>query len=156
MLKKAFLFSCLTGLRWSDMIKLKWGDINYSDTEFIWKIVFTQVKTKSREWLPITKQAYDILGVRGEDDTRIFKGLQYNVWSNRILAEWVLEAGINKHITYHCSRHSFATLLLTNGADIFTVSKLLGHKDLATTQIYGKIIDTKKNTAVDLLPNIGM
>ena len=156
LLKKAFLFSCLTGLRWSDMINLRWGDIIYSDSEFIWKIVFTQVKTKSREWLPITKQAYDILGVRGEDDSRIFKGLHYNVWTNRALAEWVLDAGINKHITYHCSRHTFATLLLTNNADIFTISKLLGHKDITTTQIYGKIIDMKKNTTVDLLPNIGM
>lgn len=156
MLKKAFLFSCLTGLRWSDMIKLTWRDITYSDTERIWKIVFTQVKTKSREWLPITQQAYNILGVRGEAANRIFKGLQYNVLTNKSLAEWVLEAGINKHITYHCSRHTFATLLLTNGADIFTVSKLLGHRDIITTQIYGKIIDTKKNTTVDLLPNIGM
>ena len=156
MLKKAFLFSCLTGLRWSDMINLRWGDIIYSDSELIWKIVFTQVKTKSREWLPITQQAYDILGIRGDDDIRIFKGLQYNVWTNRALAEWVLEAGINKHVTYHVSRHTFATLLLTNNADIFTISKLLGHKDIATTQIYGKIIDIKKNTTVDLLPNIGM
>lgn len=156
MLKRAFLFSCLTGLRWSDMIKLTWGDIMYSDIELIWKIVFTQEKTKSREWLPITQQAYDILGARGQAETRIFSHLRYGVSTNKALADWVLEAGINKHITYHCSRHTFATLLLSNGADIFTVSKLLGHKDIGTTQIYGKIIDTKKNTTVDLLPDIGI
>jgi len=154
MLKKAFLFSCLTGLRWSDINKLKWENIVYSDAESKWKIYFKQQKTQSIEWLPISEQAYNLLGAKGEGELRIFKGLTYGTWTNHILAQWVLDAGINKHITFHCSRHTFATLLLTNGADLFTVSKLLGHKDITTTQVYGKIIDSKKNTTVDLIPSL--
>jgi site-specific recombinase XerD len=67
---------------------------------------------------------------------------------------WVLKAGITKHITFHCGRHTYATLLLTYGVDIFTVSKLLGHKSIKNTQIYAKIIDKTKREAVNKLPQI--
>ena len=67
---------------------------------------------------------------------------------------WVIKAGITKHITFHCGRHTYATLLLTYGVDIFTVSKLLGHKNIKNTQIYAKIIDKKKREAVNKLPQI--
>ena len=60
------------------------------------------------------------------------------------LQQWVMKAGISKTITFHCPRHTYATLQLTLGTDIYTVSKLLGHKDLKTTQVYAKIIDEKK------------
>jgi site-specific recombinase XerD len=68
----------------------------------------------------------------------------------------MMKAGITKHITFHCARHSFATLQMTMGTDIFTVSKLLGHRDLKTTQIYAKIIDQTKVTAVNNMPNIAL
>ncbi|SDL70251.1 Site-specific recombinase XerD [Daejeonella rubra] len=155
-MKNAFLFSCLTGLRWSDINKLTWGEITFSEAESKWKILFSQQKTKQLQWHPISEQAYSILGKRGENDERVFKGLKYSAWHNFILAEWVLLAGIKKHITFHSGRHTYATLLLTHGADIFTVSKLLGHKDIATTQIYGKIIDSRKNEVIELLPDIGI
>ncbi len=67
---------------------------------------------------------------------------------------WIMKAGITKHITFHCARHTYATLLLTYGVDIFTLSKLLGHKNIKNTQIYAKIIDRKKREAVDKLPQI--
>ena len=54
------------------------------------------------------------------------------------------KAGIDKHITFHCARHSFATMMLTLGTDIYTTSKLLGHHHVATTEIYAKVIDKKK------------
>ena len=70
------------------------------------------------------------------------------------LSKWVMKAGITKDITFHCARHTHATLLLTNGVDLYTVSKLLGHKDIKTTQIYAKIIDQKKISAVNSIPQL--
>lgn len=155
-LKDAFLFSCLTGLRWSDINKLTWREIIYSEAEARYKIHFTQKKTKGVEYHPITDAAYRLLGKRGKDDDRVFKGLKYSAWHNYRLGQWVMDAGINKKITFHCARHSYATLILSAGGDIYTVSSLLGHRDLKTTQIYAKIIDTKKNNTVELLPDIGI
>ena len=67
---------------------------------------------------------------------------------------WVLAAGITKDITFHCGRHTFAVLMLDLGTDIYTVSKLLGHRYLATTQVYAKIMDKKKQNAVSMIPDI--
>jgi len=84
-------------------------------------------------------------------DQKVFKGLRYSAWNNVKLSQWVMAAGIKKHITFHCARHTFATLLLTKDIDIYTVSKLLGHRELKTTQIYAKVIDQRKNQAVKVL-----
>ena len=65
------------------------------------------------------------------------------------LLQWVMRAGITKNITFHCARHTYATLQLTMGTDIYTVSKLLGHRELKTTQIYAKVIDSKKKEAAN-------
>ena len=73
---------------------------------------------------------------------------------NQIVRRWIARAGITKHITFHCARHTFATMLLTEGVDIFTVSKLLGHKDIATTQVYAKLVDKKRDEAIDKLPEL--
>lgn len=152
-LKNAFLFSCLTGLRWSDIQKMKWSEIQ--DTkENGCRIDFTQRKTKEVEYLPVSKQARKLLGEKGEPEERVFKGLRYSSYTNVALDRWMMKAGITKHITFHCARHTHATLLLTNGTDIYTVSKLLGHRNIQTTQIYAKIIDEKKVEAVNNLPEI--
>ena len=71
------------------------------------------------------------------------------------LKKWAFTAGITKNITFHTGRHTFATMMLSLGADIYTVSKLLGHKELATTQIYAKVLDKRKQDAVSLIPNLG-
>lgn len=68
-----------------------------------------------------------------------------------MLKVWAKDAGVTKHISFHTSRHSFATMMLTLGADLYTTSKLLGHSNVKTTQIYAKIVDSKKVEAVNLL-----
>jgi integrase len=112
-------------------------------------IRFRQKKTKGVETLPISEQAYSLLGEQGENPNKIFEGLNYSTWSNLKLQQWVMKAGISKTITFHCARHTYATLQLTMGTDIYTVSKLLGHKELRTTQIYAKVIDDKKKDAAN-------
>lgn len=148
LMKTAFLFSCLTGLRWSDIQKLLWSEVQFSN-EIGYYIRFRQKKTKGTETLPISEQAYNLLGEKAEPIERVFKGLKYSAWHNLKLQQWVMRAGISKTITFHCARHTYATLQLTLGTDIYTVSKLLGHKDLKTTQVYAKIIDDKKKEAAN-------
>lgn len=79
----------------------------------------------------------------------VFKGLIYSAWVNLHLTKWLFKAGITKDITFHCFRHTFATLQLSKGTDIYTVSKMLGHRDLKTTQVYAKIISQTKRDAAD-------
>ncbi len=153
LLKTAFLFSTLTGLRWSDISKLTWEEIQHSEA-LGYYLRFTQTKTKGVETQPISEQAFNLLGEREEPRTRVFKGLNYGAWNNLKLSQWVLKAGIPKNITFHCARHTYATLQLTLGTDIYTVSKLLGHKDIKTTQIYANIVNEKKVEAANKIPNI--
>lgn len=153
-MKTAFIFSCLTGLRWSDIVNLTWGDLQHSKSDDYWFIRFRQQKTKGAETLPIQLQARNLLGNIGDKDERIFKGLKYSAWHNLKLQQWMMRAGISKTITFHCARHTYATLQLTFGTDIFTVSKLLGHRELKTTQIYAKVIDEKKIKASNAIPKI--
>lgn len=148
LLKEAALFSALTGLRFSDISKLTWGEVYYSKQQG-YSIRFTQQKTKGVETLPISKQAADLLGKRGNPDDTVFEGLKYSAHTNGHLTKWVAKAGITKDITFHCFRHTYATLQLSNGTDIYTVSKMLGHKELKTTQVYAKIIDQTKRDAAD-------
>ncbi|MFA4866712.1 MAG: site-specific integrase [Pedobacter sp.] len=154
LLKKAFIFNCFTGLRWSDMHNLKWGDITYFEQEKTWKIIYIQKKTNLLHHLPITEQAVRLLGKFGDNEERIFKGLEYSAYHNQVLRDWVKQEGINKHITFHCARHTFAIIMLIKTKDIFVVSKLLGHKSLKTTMIYAKIVNATLNDAVVLFPDI--
>ena len=156
-LKRAFLFSCLTGIRWSDIVKLTWLDLHYTEKNKYWYVRFKQQKTKGAETLPISNQARQLLGENPEPTEifeKIFKGLKYSAWHNLKLQQWIMKAGITKQITFHCARHTFATLQLTNGTDIYTLSKLLGHRELKTTQVYGKIIDEKKIQATNVIPDL--
>lgn len=152
-LKDAFLFSALTGLRWSDIQKLTWKDLR-SDDKGNWYIRFQQRKTKGEELQPIGKQARDLLGDQEEPGDKVFKGLKYSAWHNIKLQQWMNRADIKKNITFHCARHTYATLQLAMGTDIYTVSKLLGHRELRTTQIYTKVIDEQKRIAADRIPNL--
>ncbi|MDX1943184.1 MAG: site-specific integrase [Saprospiraceae bacterium] len=149
-LKRAFLFSALTGLRYSDIYNLTWGQLQ-KETDGSYTIRFTQQKTKGVETLPIPNPARKLMGEAGESDEKVFPDLKekMNVWDGLRLKQWFLAAGIAKELSFHAARHSFATIQLTLGTDIYTVSKLLGHKELKTTQIYGKIVDSKKQEAAN-------
>ena len=153
-LKRAFLFSCLTGLRWSDVQKLQWSELQKENEG--WKITFHQKKTKGLQYLDISDQARAYLGEAGSPDERVFIGLAYSDYMNVALLQWMLRAGITKHITFHSSRHTFAVLQLTLGTEIYTLQKLLGHSEIRTTQIYAKIIDEKKREAVNKIPDINI
>lgn len=151
-LKRAFLFGCTTGLRWSDIQKLKWQDVFLSDG--VNRITFNHKKNRKLQYLDLPKDAIKLMGEPEAPETRVFKGLKYSTYTNVAILQWMLRAGITKHITFHCARHTFAVRLLTNGADIYTVSKLLGHSELKTTQIYADIIESKRKEAMESLPSL--
>lgn len=150
--KKAFLFSCLTGLRKSDIERLTWGDIS-KEGEYD-RITFRQKKTKGLVYMDISKDARSIIGERGKDTDLVFYPFHYSDKMNLKLQHWALASGVNKRITFHSARHTFALLLLDQSTDIYTVSKLLGHTDVKTTQIYAHILDEKKRSAIESLPSL--
>lgn len=151
--KRAFLFSCLCGLRVSDIRKLKWCDLQRSGGRV--RIEITMQKTKEPLYLPISDEALKWLPERGEtNDSDFIFPLTHEGTVNDTLQHWAKVAGITKHISFHVARHTHATMMLTLGADLYTVSKLLGHKNIATTQIYAKIVDKKKEEAIRLIPNL--
>lgn len=152
LIKRAFLFSCLTGLRRSDIIKLTWGEI--TEQSGFTRIIFRQKKTKGQEYLDITPQAAELLGERGKPSDKPFGAIPCTSSTNYEIKTWLARAGIDKRITFHCGRHSFAVMMLDLGTDIYTVSKLLGHRELTTTQIYAKVLDKNKQAAVAAIPTI--
>jgi integrase len=152
-LKRAFLFSVLTGLRWCDIMKMTWSEVRGSDTEG-WYIRFQQQKTKDFEVLPISAQARFLLGQHHGPYDKVFIGLKYSAYTNVALSRWMLRANIHRNITFHCARHTHATLLLSQGVDIYVVSKLLGHKHVKTTEIYTKVTNIKKNEAINKIPTL--
>ena len=150
--QRAFLFSCFTGLRVSDIRRLTWSNVQQIGSG--WTLGFRQKKRDRPEYLPLSRQARRLLNEPDNPDTLIFD-LPRSLWTiEKVLREWADEADIEKHLTFHVARHTFATLALTNDVDLFTVSKLLGHTDISTTQIYANIIDKKKQDAVNRLPEI--
>ncbi len=149
MLKKAAFFSALTGLRHSDIRKMTWKELSVEGNHY--RINFTQRKTGGVEYMPISEQAYLICGEPAEPDRLVFEGLQDPSWINRPVKKWIEAAGIKKHITFHCFRHSYATNQLTEGTDLYTVSKMLGHTNIRTTQIYAKVVDSKKEEAAQAI-----
>lgn len=150
--KTAFLFSCLTGLRRSDILNLRWGDV-HQQGEFT-RIIFRQKKTSGQEYLDISPQAVELMGERKTASEHVFAWFMTPDATNHALAVWCAKAGINKKISFHCGRHTFAVMMLDLGTDIYTTSKLLGHRDLSTTQIYAKVLDKNKQQAVANIPRL--
>jgi integrase len=141
-LKNASLFSCLSGLRFSDIEKLRWSEIQ-KDVAGDTIIRFRQKKTKGFETMPLNSEAFELLGTPSEPNEKVFKGLKYN-YTQAPLKKWLKDAGISRNITFHCFRHTYATLQLEADTDIYTIQKMLGHKKIETTQIYTHLLDKKK------------
>lgn len=149
--KRAYLFSCMTGLRFSDIKNLKWENLEREEGR--WKATIRIIKNQKILCLPLSDEAMQWLPNRNDkQDTHIFH-LPSDPHVNAVLRKWVIQSGINKYITFHTARHTYATMLITLGADIYTVSKLLGHSQIKTTQVYAKIVDKKKDQAISLIPH---
>ncbi|EKB1952512.1 site-specific integrase [Vibrio parahaemolyticus] len=156
-LKRAFLFSCVTGMRWCDIHRLTWSEVETFNNHK--RIIFDQAKlsqgdAKSLQYLDIPKSAESLLGSPKASHERVFKGLKYSSYMNVELLRWSLAAGISKHATFHSGRHTFAVIQLSRGVDIYSVSRLLGHSELKTTEIYADIIEQRRMEAMLTFPDI--
>ena len=148
--KQAYLFSCFCGLRISDIIGLKWGNVYVDNGQYRLEVVMQ--KTKEPIYLPLSPEALRWMPERGEKraEDAVFD-LPSVTHVNILLKPWAKAAGIDKRFSFHTARHTFATMMLTLGADLYTTSKLLGHTDIKMTQVYAKIINRKKDEAVNLV-----
>ena len=136
-----------------DIQSLTWGDIILDGEQYRAKIVMK--KTQKTLYLPLSGEALKWMPERGDakDTDKIFC-LPYHTYINVVLKTWAQNSGITKKVTFHTARHTFATMMLTLGADLYTTSKLLGHTQVKTTQIYAKIVDKKKDEAVNLVNDV--
>jgi integrase len=152
-MKRAATFSALTGLRFSDVKTLRWSELRGQPGKNY--LQYRQQKTMVAEYMPISGDAVKLMGKRKSATEAVFKNLAYS--SIRIfLVKWLSKAGIKKNITFHCFRHTYATLQLEFGTDVYTISKMLGHKHIKTTQVYAKVVDRQKNQTVNKIKvNIG-
>ncbi len=149
----AFMFSCLTGLRMSDVLALCPKHIKTSPDGKSQYIEIEQEKTEEKVVVPLLPEAKKYLSEDKSYDEPYFT-MPSKAAISRCLVKWTEAAGIDKHITFHSARHTFATTLLTLGSDLYTVSKLLGHKNIQTTEIYAKVVDSKKVESVARLDNL--
>lgn len=153
--KQTFLFCCFTGLRHSDMVALRWRDIQKTDDGMAIRIPSMQ-KTKSPVIVPLGTQAMKWLPERNNasPEDKVFVNAPLICNADRALKHMAKHAGINKNLTFHCSRHTFATMTLTAGGDIYTTSKMLGHTNVHTTKIYADVVMDKRVDAVNLVNNL--
>lgn len=133
---KIFLFSCYTGLRYQDVKTLRYRNIENNI------ILIEMHKTKETVSIPLIERAKVLMGYGGRDE------LVFRVPTNQVINKYIKEAlkatSIKKNISFHCSRHTFATHCITLGMPIEVISKILGHTDVKTTQIYTKVRDIVK------------
>jgi integrase len=168
-LRQAFLFSCFTGLRWSDCSRLKWSQITKQTIEgkAVHIMRIDQQKTEQGTYLPMSAQAVMLLEQRRKDAKdepeslyvfpylyEPFPKTSKRAWMTVKLKDWAKVAGIEQNLHFHLARHTFATLALSEGADLYTVSKLLGHADFKNTQIYAHVVNRLKLEAVARLPKL--
>lgn len=148
-LRRAALFSALTGLRFSDIERLKWSNVRENEDEPF--LVFRIKKTDEPNVHPISPEAREVLGQRQDKDAQVFDGLKYSSYVNTLLEIWTTAAGIERRITFHCLRHSFASAQLNAGTSTETISEMLGHADLATTKKYLHSLGLGKRKAANLI-----
>ena len=150
--KVPFLFSCFCGLRLGDMRSLQWKNV-IEETGKV-HLEVRQRKTGNMLYLPLSTQAQGYLPEqRGDAEEHVFS-IPHTTTLDVVLKRWAKAAGVKKNLCYHMSRHTFATMELTLGADLYTTSQLLGHRDVETTQVYAKIVDAKKEAAVLMIDKL--
>ena len=151
--KRSFLFCCFTGLRISAVRELTWKKVIFEEQGV--HINYRQKKTKIENYVPLSENAISVLPPKDDksDSDPVFL-LPQETTIRKTLKEWMTNAKIDKHITFHSSRHTCATLLLNSGVDIYTVKEILGHTDIGTTMKYTKVIDKTKRIAVNKIPNL--
>lgn len=153
-IRRAFTFCLYTGIRFCDVVELKYSNVDYSN-----KILkFEQEKTKGHSAnsgviIPLNDGLLELIGDTPEKDCKIFS-LPSHTMCLKALRHWTGQAGIKKHITWHCARHSFAVNILNNGANIKTVASLLGHSGLQHTEKYTRAVDSLKEAAINSLPEL--
>lgn len=149
---RVFLFSCYSGLRISDLCNLTYKNFELTENQQVRLKVLTQ-KTKKYISFILPQNSLQLIDIKKISTTQ--KVFDLSIYTKNRQAKYFSQiakkANITKHISFHIARHTFATLLLTKGVDIYTVATMLGHSDITTTQIYAKIIDTKKDNAAALL-----
>lgn len=158
-IRRAFLFCLCCGLRWCDV-----KDLTYANVDFANRFInFEQNKTKghsskSSVAIPFNDNILQLIGTPQTDDpkTELVFPLPSHTMCLKALRHWTAKAGITKHITWHCARHSFATIALDKGANVKTVANLLGHSDLTNTEKYLRVIDARKREAIDSLPTFNV
>lgn len=153
-IRRAFLFCCFSGLRISDMLNLRWQNISKSGETVV--LSFIMKKTRKHVSVPLSSKAVEYLPERGAapSDIAVFDALLSKTRIGKHLKKWTKQAGISKEIHFHMSRHTFGTMLMTAGVDLYTASKMMGHSDVRATQVYAKIIDSKKVEAMNLLDKV--
>lgn len=156
-IRKAFIFCLYTGIRFCDVVELKFSNVDYSNR----LLSFEQNKTSghskaSNVVIPLNDGLISLIGHPSSPDNMdevIFK-LPSHTMCLKALRHWTARAGITKHITWHCARHSFAVNILNNGANIKTVASLLGHSGLKHTEKYTRAVDKLKEDAINSLPEL--
>lgn len=153
--KRAFLFSCQSGLRWCDIQELCYKNIDFAQRHLM--LVQKKVAGHSQKsvlHLHLNENAMRLLQEsKGTPDDFIFT-LPSHSYCLRIINEWTRRAGIRKHISFHCARHTFITSIMARGANIKTAASLAGHSSTRHTEKYIHIIDNQKRQAVESLPDL--
>lgn len=155
--RRAFIFTLYTGIRFCDIKELKYSNVDFSNK----MLTFNQKKTqghssKSYVSIPLNDGLISLIGKASTGNPKeelLFK-LPSQEMCLKALRHWTKKAGIDKHITWHCGRHSFAVNILNNGANIKTVASLLGHSGLQHTEKYTRAVDNLKENAINSLPEL--
>ena len=150
-IRKAFLFACYCGLRVGDVTDLRWSDISVNGGRHFVSVVMQ--KNSKPISLPLPAKALSWLPERGEPESSVFS-LPSRTNLRKHLQKWSEQTGLERHLHFHLSRHTYGTMLITAGVDLYTASKLMGHADVRPTQVYAKIVDKKKEEAVSLIDKV--
>lgn len=158
-IRRAFIFCLYCGLRFCDVKDLTFSNVDYSNK----LLKFEQNKTKGHSAssgviIPLNEGLLQLIGEpqQGENKESLIFPLPSYEMCLKALKRWVKRAGIEKHISWHCARHSFAVNILNNGANIKTVASLLGHSGLKHTEKYTRAIDSLKQDAINSLPELNL